>query len=747
VNLFPFVSITTGELKPRRIFVDEHAYHISAISSNNARIAELTEALAMTERKDDTITAPRSFRNYCSEKYHACFVQCYDAVTSGERCVAVETYRSSVRSSSGEAIAIVVPWYSNEVSDASVRARLARAVGTHVALSDCIAKDVVFVHVQVFCGADRDVCTNSSRGVDTVRHSHALARWLRDITTYSPNSSTSGSTSTSGSVPFLRDVYIIDFGTSGDSESELLGTKGGNRKGKLVGWDGVAASYIGYNGLLPNMDMLGVAKAMLPELEFTGTFDRFSLLASRGAPLVGLHPSRSLPIPRPQPLPHNPIAAELGLHSQLLEINVDALTLSPFDSGDRAQRAAPLVPETLLFAAVAGLVRASSNLYEELHHSNHYYLVLDAFHFVGLPEFSPSLLLLMVALGLQCLARCGATATGRGASETVIHTASEAEAAADLGSMHEKNDLLTVEKRRAFVKAVVIFAEDCGGAAVLGGTHLWLTAMRGHSSAWGAAALSFTSFQNDNDTLLAVLTVLVLPNVARGIHAIAMLRAPTAALTATESSAAGISRRFHKATCINSYFSLSCTAALAVFAVVGLQDYVLCYSVCIPTTLLLVVVMELTIPSATVVALRRVHCTGTGTADNSITDSDGDSVAGAYQDLLERKTMLSRILRYIRGLRSAPAVGVGATAEPGEAPKAAAETDIAGQDDQWFSSRRVLISIAYLLTLTVVVLLSVAAVSTAVGVGAEYGWIQSIHAYLQLWLSVSVSVCVVVYYI
>lgn len=168
--LFPLVSLSTGEVKPRRLFVDEHAYHISAISGDTNRkndVNKLFEQIVGEKNLNNrNIFSDVSFKNVCehhdifgyfpNECYYQCWINAteYKVVTdinhleydtmdvniSFSNCIAVQEFRSSTRSikvsnfqsrsgsvsnsfqfrSTGEeAVVIAIPWYifSSESSD------------------------------------------------------------------------------------------------------------------------------------------------------------------------------------------------------------------------------------------------------------------------------------------------------------------------------------------------------------------------------------------------------------------------------------------------------------------------------------------------------------------------------------------------------------------------------------------------------------------------------------------------------
>lgn len=779
VNLFPFVSITTGELRPRRIFVDEHAYHISAISSNAARIIEVEEALSVIPVFDSLSnrSVTTTFEQICNNNLRECTVKCYGSDTNRmeKSCVAVNICRSSIRSSgtggegATETIAVVIPWYSDQIrSSAAVRLRLVHTLSMLVELSDAMSKDVMFLHVLLHCesshgpytsttitGGGVDICTRSSSGISTARYSRALDNWLRS--NHGP---------TGAGAFLLRDAYVVDFGNL-----PTVDRAGDHNSRKHEGWDGVAASFTGYNGLLPNMDILGVTKAVIPETELMGTFNRLSILAHQGVPLLSYLgiPLHSQPLPRHKVLPHDAVAAELGMHSQLLQYDVDALTFSPFDSTVggrvRASKAMPVVPETLLFASILGLVRASSNLYEELHHSNHYYLVLDPYHFVGLPEFSPSLILLMFALGLQYFARCGNTAVCNDSVPDKVDTNCETrttdsspqsdDTKMDINVVSdttrggpsenlwtvrvESETVKTEERKRVFVAAVATLVRDFGWlSVVLVSTHLLYADRHSQQVRASVVSMCISVFGHpcsvDKDMKLAAAMVLLvgggLPVLLRGLYVMTVMLNKTksaseyCAPVGMDDADSAARQRFHAASVTNMYFSLCCVVGLAVFAIVGLQDYVLCYSVGLPLTIALVLVMELTIPTDTVIPLRCTHCVsdfpavdGGVSVCGSSAIMDDESLSAAYNDLLERKTMLSRILRFLRGFRSLSRPVL----KPNSAP-----TPVG------VGTRQSLLGFIYCVVI----------VSVLIGVASMFSWTlgatwvpTAVQVYFQLWLS------------
>jgi hypothetical protein len=76
-----------------------------------------------------------------------------------------------------------------------------------------------------------------------------------------------------------------------------------------------------------------------------------------------------------------------GLHSLFLERNIDSITIrAPTDKG--------------LAEMMLQLARVSSNLYEELHHSHFFYVLMGGRHFVGLSEYCGPMGLALLAFFL-----------------------------------------------------------------------------------------------------------------------------------------------------------------------------------------------------------------------------------------------------------------------------------------------------------------------------------------------------------
>jgi len=279
-----------------------------------------------------------------------------------------------------------------------------------------------------------DVCEMQKQG-GALRHSHVLDEWIEFY--HSSLDSFFDAGEEEAHLPFagkLRDAYIIDLSTLPYSSSFSYATS----YHELL-FSQMEMRVVGLNGQQPNMDMVAAPLALFPfrfsihgekgqaDSSFAATtISRLALLAeslanhlfpSSGyqARLEGLLNFALVSLTGPD-----------GLHAQFLKMNVDAITLRPIissvspshkhvdnthtqhhqqqfharssSSSSSASSSTSLPPTRSLQDVLMQLVRTSSNLHEELHHSHFFYLLLGRRHFLGLPEFAPSLILILLPL-------------------------------------------------------------------------------------------------------------------------------------------------------------------------------------------------------------------------------------------------------------------------------------------------------------------------------------------------------------
>ena len=219
--LFPAVCISTGELKPRGMYVDEHALLTTSIPFEkvNFKLTESkhrneTEMLAFFELEGYEINVERSLYSF--------IIAPRNSPTGPEVSVLV--------------FKMCGPLYQQWIIDVIV------SISNHLRASRWMSKSVLVL-----------IVTNGSDS-----YSHAIADWLRRYHLRTTFVDSAGHVQVSPQFHgLLRDALILDMMPCSVSLDENHDMK------SPQGWpDGYELAFIGSNGQLPNMDMISAILSM-----------------------------------------------------------------------------------------------------------------------------------------------------------------------------------------------------------------------------------------------------------------------------------------------------------------------------------------------------------------------------------------------------------------------------------------------------------------------------------------------------
>lgn len=441
-------------LKPRRLYVDENALLVNAGNLDDASRGSTTEeqqaALLLAAETPEAAARFDSLYNHRDADNSLCrafrglgasFCDVLQIRTHAPMLQATIDAPSKPQSAESS---VVVFLYSRA---SQPQARAARSLALRLANDSLhapwLAKRIVLLLLPTDCPSTSPSSTSSSTSffassfasfstsevlveqevcAPWVRHSPALAAWLRH-STHLPydivDNAEAGGAEPDLASPFLgvvRDALVVDMSSAGfDSEaaSDLWTPP-------------IILLHTGLNGNLPNMDMITAPLAMFPSFIALPALGPSPALARALAPLALLASAveslgRSLG-PAAAAAAADAVAAVMdpdspqwlrirgllhgtwrqatgpdGLHSLFLQQNIDSITLRVRHYGVGESTS---LPELHLACVLLSLLRASSSLSEELHHSHFFYLPLDARHFWGLQEWAPALALGLLPLVL-----------------------------------------------------------------------------------------------------------------------------------------------------------------------------------------------------------------------------------------------------------------------------------------------------------------------------------------------------------
>ena len=312
--LFPLVNITSGETKPRGLYVDENALLTSSgtpesLPSNNN---ENSLARRNFHRIKDSITNISSLESNICQFLTADLgsVSCCQMKKSTGTITRI-TVDHPWKARSLEVTAVVIPYHStNEMQSLVFVAALMKSIST----SDWLSKRIMILLLplqreegqttvvggEAYTGVlDYEnyamMIARRNAGVsdiNRVRFSASLSTWLNDYHAMHPRMSDNmfevpelPSSDRCNDViheGLLRDAYIVDFSepyitTLAAQHQQGTGNskgKGGRGRGKAKGkekasWKAIRVLIAGNNGQLPNMDFISAPLALFPNILIT----------------------------------------------------------------------------------------------------------------------------------------------------------------------------------------------------------------------------------------------------------------------------------------------------------------------------------------------------------------------------------------------------------------------------------------------------------------------------------------------
>ncbi len=435
VLLFPLLSISTAELKPRGLYVDENALVVEAMRSAN-------DQNKGRERSHEWVKHDiSSIDDLCVSLMGEGASSCKTTTVAITEII----IDAPSKVLSAEVTLIALPFIScnNLVKDRVMQT--AYDMSMSLLRSMWLSKRVIILLVPTSCGKQlcdvdmedmqdfdfhlsnhdtEDMCETKT---GAVRHSKVLSQWLAQYHgTNDSGAETPEESCTNHSVPdatyvgVIRDAYVLDL--SQTLLSPQLSKKGEEKALKAGTTEAVRAAsmmdvrIIGTNGVLPNMDLVSSTLALFPSALRLAYHAPASGARYPNTGTVGMHRDRgnwdrgdkATFISYWEKLQGlvvfwlSQMQGPDGLHSQFLGFNIDSLSLIPHNQIEMGAAEAEYTETSgahmLHLDILLLLVRCSSNLHEELHHSHFFYLIQSPSSFVGLSEYAPTMLLVLLPL-------------------------------------------------------------------------------------------------------------------------------------------------------------------------------------------------------------------------------------------------------------------------------------------------------------------------------------------------------------
>ncbi len=374
VLLFPLMSLSTGELKPRSLYIDEHALLINSGTKYLYAHASTSNSVVDAVKANGVEDSSLCSVFHCQELYMS-------NITT-QPIIHIQLHNRHLET-------IVVSFIVSSNSSNHYITSIAKQIKD----TKWIAKNILLLVIYQDCAIDK--CGNHN---NELRYSAVMEQWFQQHY--------------HNRFGLLRQNFIVDLtqvnnASVSDTMTELL--------------------YVGIDGQLPNMDLIAAALAILPpHVVVDGRSKRYANMHEKENPLEYLRLS-SLPRALQQVIPYfyrvisnfdgilnvneyfhrligllehllASINGPSGIHGQFQLRNIDSLTLRYLN-----QSAYDMTND------VMKLVRIANNLHEELHHSHFYYLMMGHRHFVSIMEFATNYLLLVTPILLAYLLHCRAT--------------------------------------------------------------------------------------------------------------------------------------------------------------------------------------------------------------------------------------------------------------------------------------------------------------------------------------------------
>ena len=306
--LFPLVNITTGETKPRGIYVDENALLVSSgisgfpLSNNNENSPQWLNFLLIKDSVTHNSNSVPSFCRFVTSN-HASVSCCQIEKSTGTMTKIIVDHPWKARSL--EVTTIAISYHStNKIQSLAYAAALIKRIST----SNWLSKRILILLIplqydeegqtaargetRVAAFDDQNSGTQTAEGnpehseKQRIRFSPSLSTWLDEYHAMQPRISDNvfevpqqpSTQICDGSIHegLLRDAYVVDLSepyiTSiaaehceglGDCKGKGKGT--GKGKGEAL-WRTIRVLIAGNNGQLPNMDFIAAPLALFPNI-------------------------------------------------------------------------------------------------------------------------------------------------------------------------------------------------------------------------------------------------------------------------------------------------------------------------------------------------------------------------------------------------------------------------------------------------------------------------------------------------
>ena len=383
----PWASFSTGELKARQLYVDENALVVQALVQSDID----------SKMNGDTQLPPQQLlfeSNICDHVQHIGATSCVQiGGGNGVSSITQVVVDSPTKPLTGEAILFALPYRKDE-NEHAVKNVVSAFVYSLINGAPWLSRRVMILLVEVDCSNkshSNDICIDN----ELIIYSKALDEWLKKQT---GRDSHHGEPTERVAASLIREAYIMEISVNRNygQHSDALGPT-------------CELHFYGVNGALPNLDMISSTLALFgdsmtvsPQGGRNAAFDdplslwysialkTMDVIIDSITSTVGSSQSLESYYANSLGLMKSSMSMAHGrgdgLHSQFIDKNIDSITIRTFTSSKSNKQGQGAAYDELVRRMLL-LGRLSSNLYEELHHSHFYYILMGSRHFVGLSEF------------------------------------------------------------------------------------------------------------------------------------------------------------------------------------------------------------------------------------------------------------------------------------------------------------------------------------------------------------------------
>lgn len=395
----PLVSLSTGELKARQLYVDENAMVVQGLlqaEQDEGSLKKGMHAANYVDLRDKSMELRKNLNLYfgegpsdytCDHFVHVGATSCDTFMADGDDFLTQVVVDPVGTPLNGEAVTFAIAYDAETEKDAAqigntfIRRLLER--------SPWLSKRVLLIFVPSRCSipSSQRVNTHISHVCDAAHGSStlfspALEQWLdqRHI-------NVKRGARAAAAAGIIREAYVVNLAhTNKKDNGEVT---------RLVGKP-LELRFNGVNGVLPNMDVVAGSLVLFSD-KVAPRYDTHVLKPSR-SPIHAWYwawhslvqvLSRAGMLPKAYSdnflgmVKHAAALADGfgdGLHAQFLERNIDSIS---FHVRVDMTHDIPI----MLTGVMTQLARVSSQLHEDLHHGHFFYLIMDNTHFVGLSEY------------------------------------------------------------------------------------------------------------------------------------------------------------------------------------------------------------------------------------------------------------------------------------------------------------------------------------------------------------------------